>query len=155
MGLRAAADSITNNLTAVIVEPCPQISKTKHRPVEDMTLPGVCFFASQECGVLTGRTVSSRLVHAGTMVRAMLLCLGSSSTKRRCCGHTAACMDILYDNVVLVVAHTPDLLADPWGAGQVNGEREGSVPFSVRRVMTDFKRPCVQGMAVVLLPDIV
>ena len=61
-------------------------------------------FHSVKSGVLTGRTVSSQFVHAGTMIEItffiMLLCLGSSSTKRRCCGHTAACMDILYDNVV-------------------------------------------------------
>ena len=30
----------------------------------------------------------------------MLLCLGSSSTKRRCCGHTAACMDIFPDKAL-------------------------------------------------------
>ena len=44
LGLRAAPLGITNNLTAGIVEPCPQISKTKHRPVEDMTLPGAFVF---------------------------------------------------------------------------------------------------------------
>ena len=42
LGLRAAADSITNNLTAGIPEPCPQISKNK-APARGGHDAGWCF----------------------------------------------------------------------------------------------------------------